>query len=61
MNAQEATHVLCLLDDVEQQMSAMLKHLDSSLIEHLNEEGVWLESWRDDIKSAAQTITRWTI
>jgi hypothetical protein len=61
VNAQEATYVLSILDDVEQQMTSMLKHLDSSLVEHLNEEGVWLESWRDDIKSAAQTITRWTI
>jgi hypothetical protein len=61
MNAREASYVLSLLDDVEQQMTAMLKRLDSSLVEHLNEEGVWLESWRDDIKSAAQTITGWTI
>ena len=61
MTAEEATRALMLLDDVEQQMTAMLKHLDSSLIEHLNEDGVWLESWRDDVKSAAQLITRWTI
>lgn len=52
MTNEDKVFIACVLADVEEQISTMLKHLDSAFIEHLNEEGVWLESWRDDIRTA---------
>ncbi len=51
---------LTILDDVEQTMSAALKRLERhepDLLEYIDgEHGVYLEAWRDDIRTAMKLI-----
>jgi hypothetical protein len=47
---------LTILDDVEQSMTAAIKAIDEDLLEFLHEDGAYLVSWRDDIRTAMKLL-----
>ena len=55
----ELVHVMSILDDVEQGMTASLKKIGSSHLEALSDRfDAYLESWLDDVQTALRVVSK---
>ena len=55
----ELVHVMSILDDVEQGMTASLKKFDYEDLETLSDKfDAYLESWRDDVLTALRVVSK---
>ena len=55
----ELVHVMSILDDVEQGMTASLKKIELDHLEALSDRyDAYLESWRDDVQTALGVVSK---
>ena len=55
----ELVHVMSILDDVEQGMTASLKKIELDHLEALSDRyDAYLESWRDDVLTALRVVSK---
>ena len=55
----ELVHVMSILDDVEQGMTASLKKIELDHLEALSDRyDAYLESWRDDVLTALRIVSK---